>query len=286
MLTMILIPAMLTALGIVREKEIGSIINLYASPAGAGAFLIGKQAPYVALAMVSYASLVALIVSVLGVPLKGSLLALTVGALLFVLASTGLGMMISTLVRTQVAAIFATALICLIPSVNFRACSIRSRRCSTAAIGSASSFPPHGFRSSVWAPSPRGLVRPASARPIWRWAFCPHRHHGLAADAWKAGGMKRWLINVWLLGVKELRSVLKDVTLMALIIFAFTVAIQLVATGLKAEVSNASVAIVDDDHSELSRRLRDAVRRPISSLRWISRARMFPPRWTRAVIFS
>lgn len=74
--------------------------------------------------------------------------------------------------------------------------------------------------------------------------------------------MSRWLINVWLLGVKELRSVLKDVTLMALIVFAFTVAIQLVATGLKAEVSNASVAIVDDDHSELSRRLRDAVRPP------------------------
>ena len=74
--------------------------------------------------------------------------------------------------------------------------------------------------------------------------------------------MSRWLINVWLLGVKELRSVLKDVTLMALIVFAFTIAIQLVATGLKAEVSNASVAIVDDDHSELSRRLRDAVRPP------------------------
>jgi len=74
--------------------------------------------------------------------------------------------------------------------------------------------------------------------------------------------MRRWAIHVWLLGVKELRSVLKDVTLMALIVFAFTVAIQLVATGLKAEVSNASVAIVDDDHSELSRRLRDAVRAP------------------------
>lgn len=119
MLTMILIPAMLTALGIVREKEIGSITNLYASPAGTGAFLIGKQAPYAALAMVSYASLVLLIVTVLGVPLKGSLLAITIGALLFVLASTGLGMMISTFVRSQVAAIFATALICLIPSVNF-----------------------------------------------------------------------------------------------------------------------------------------------------------------------
>lgn len=74
--------------------------------------------------------------------------------------------------------------------------------------------------------------------------------------------MRRWLLNVWLLGAKELRSVLKDVTLIVLILFAFTIAIQLVAKGVKAEVSNASVAIVDDDHSELSRRLRDAVRQP------------------------
>lgn len=119
MLTMILIPAMLTALGIVREKEIGSITNLHASPAGTGAFLIGKQAPYAGLAMISYVSLVTTIILVLGVPLKGSLVALTIGAALFVLASTGLGMLISTLVRSQVAAIFATALICLVPSVNF-----------------------------------------------------------------------------------------------------------------------------------------------------------------------
>lgn len=119
MLAMILIPAMLTALGVVREKEIGSIINLHASPAGAGAFLIGKQAPYVAVAMVSLCSLVVVTVTVLGVPLKGSLAVLMLGGGLFVLAATGLGLMISSFVRSQVAAIFATSLICLIPSVNF-----------------------------------------------------------------------------------------------------------------------------------------------------------------------
>ena len=74
--------------------------------------------------------------------------------------------------------------------------------------------------------------------------------------------MARWLYNILLLSGKELRSLLKDVTLMALIIFAFTAAIYSVANGVKAEVSNASVAFVDDDHSELSRRLRDAVRPP------------------------
>lgn len=119
MLIMILIPSMLTALGIVREKEIGSITNLYASPASVGAFLLGKQAPYVAVAMLSFTILLLLITLVLGVPITGSPFALLLGGLLFVLASTGLGLLISTAVSSQVAAIFATALISLIPSINF-----------------------------------------------------------------------------------------------------------------------------------------------------------------------
>ncbi|MCE2578122.1 ribosome-associated ATPase/putative transporter RbbA [Komagataeibacter sp. FNDCR1] len=119
MLALILIPTMLTALGVVREKEIGSIVNLYASPATVGQYLVGKQAPYVALATCSYVVLVVLSVLVLGVPLKGSFVALSIGALLFILGATGLGMLISTFVNSQVAAIFGTAIICLIPAVNF-----------------------------------------------------------------------------------------------------------------------------------------------------------------------
>ncbi len=119
MLALILIPAMLTALGIVREKEMGSITNLHASPASAGEYLLGKQLPYVALAMLSYAVLVLLTVGVLRVPLKGSFIALSLGALLFVFATTALGLLVSTFVRSQVAAIFGTAILCLIPSVNF-----------------------------------------------------------------------------------------------------------------------------------------------------------------------
>jgi ribosome-dependent ATPase len=119
MLCLIIIPAMLTALGVVREKEMGSIINLYASPASVGQFLIGKQLPYVALAMASYLTLVFLGIVLLQVPLKGSFLALTLGALLFVFATTGLGLLISAFLQSQVAASFASAIICLIPSVNF-----------------------------------------------------------------------------------------------------------------------------------------------------------------------
>jgi ribosome-dependent ATPase len=119
MLCLIIIPAMLTALGVVREKEMGSIINLYASPASVGQFLIGKQLPYVALAMASYLTLVFLSIVLLQVPLKGSFMALTLGALCFVFATTGLGLLISAFLQSQVAASFASAIICLIPSVNF-----------------------------------------------------------------------------------------------------------------------------------------------------------------------
>ena len=119
MLALILIPTMLTALGVVREKEMGSITNLYASPASVGEYLLGKQMPYVGLAMLSYLVLVALTVVVLDVPLKGSFAALSLGALLFVFAATALGLLVSTFVRSQVAAIFGTAILCLIPSVNF-----------------------------------------------------------------------------------------------------------------------------------------------------------------------
>ena len=119
MLAMILIPAMLTALGVVREKEIGSILNLYASPATVGEFLLGKQLPYVGIAMVSYVTLVLTAILILDVPLKGSFLALSIGALLYVGAGTALGLLISAFVGSQVAAIFGTAIICMIPGTNF-----------------------------------------------------------------------------------------------------------------------------------------------------------------------
>jgi len=119
MLCLIIIPAMLTALGVVREKEMGSIINLYASPASVGQFLLGKQLPYIALAMLSYLTLVFLSIVLLQVPLKGDFFSLSLGALTFVFATTALGLLISAFLQSQVAASFASAIICLIPSVNF-----------------------------------------------------------------------------------------------------------------------------------------------------------------------
>lgn len=119
MMLLIMIPAMLTALGVVREKEMGSILNLYAAPARKIEFLLGKQLPYVGVAMVSFVSLVTLMLTVFGIGMPGSIFALVSGALLYAMAATAFGLVVSTFVRSQIAAIFATAIIVMIPTVNF-----------------------------------------------------------------------------------------------------------------------------------------------------------------------
>lgn len=118
MLLVYMFATMLTALGIVREKEVGSIINLYAAPASKLEFLVGKQLPYIAVAMISFAVLVFLLVFVFDVPVTGNFTALVVGAILFATAATSLGLVISTFVSTQLAAIFASAIVVMIPSLN------------------------------------------------------------------------------------------------------------------------------------------------------------------------
>ena len=119
MLLLIMIPATMTAAGVVREKELGSITNLYATPTSGLEFLLGKQLPYIALALISYLTLLVMVLTLFQVPLKGSLFGLTVGALLFIFASTGLGLFISTFMRSQIAAIFGTAIASVIPTILF-----------------------------------------------------------------------------------------------------------------------------------------------------------------------
>jgi ABC-type multidrug transport system, ATPase component len=116
---LIFIPAILMALGIVREKELGSITNLYVTPVTRVEFLLGKQLPYIAFSMISYVSLVLLAVCVFDVAIKGSLLTLTFGALLFVTATTALGQVMSTFASTQIAALAATAILTILPTVQF-----------------------------------------------------------------------------------------------------------------------------------------------------------------------
>jgi ribosome-dependent ATPase len=118
-LLLLLIPAMLATLSVVREKDLGSIINFYVTPTTRLEFLLGKQLPYVALGMLSFLLLALLAVTLFRVPMKGDFLTDAAGTLLYVTCSTGIGILISTLTRTQVAALFATTILTLVPASNF-----------------------------------------------------------------------------------------------------------------------------------------------------------------------
>jgi ribosome-dependent ATPase len=116
---LVLIPAIMATIAVVREKETGSIANFRSTPISKFEFLCGKQFPYVAVGMLTFTVLLLMAYFVFQVPVKGSLGALILGALLYVLSTCGFGQLISTFTQTQVAAVFATTVLSVIPTVNF-----------------------------------------------------------------------------------------------------------------------------------------------------------------------
>ncbi|OCK53804.1 ribosome-associated ATPase/putative transporter RbbA [Bradyrhizobium sp. LMTR 3] len=118
-LLLLLFPAILAAVSVAREKEIGTITNFYVTPTSRFEFLIGKQLPYVLIGMVNFIILTLLVVFLMQVPLKGSLLGLSIGALFYLFASTGYGLLISSVTKSQVAAVFAGAILSMLPTMQF-----------------------------------------------------------------------------------------------------------------------------------------------------------------------
>ena len=116
---LLMVPAMLAALSVVREKELGSIINLYVTPVTRSEFLLGKQLPYIVLGLLNFGLMTLLAVTVFAVPVKGSFLTLTTAALLFVMFSTGFGLLASSFTRSQIAAMFLAMIGTIIPAVQF-----------------------------------------------------------------------------------------------------------------------------------------------------------------------
>ena len=116
---LVLIPAIMATIGVVREKETGSIANFRSTPISKFEFLLGKQFPYVVVGMLTFILMVLMAFVVFHVPVKGSFGALALGALLYVFSTCGFGQLVSTFTKTQVAAVFATTVIAIIPTVNF-----------------------------------------------------------------------------------------------------------------------------------------------------------------------
>jgi ribosome-dependent ATPase len=114
-----LFPAILMALAVVREKELGSITNLYVTPVTRLEFLLGKQLPYVAVALINFVVMFLMALFLFGVPLKGSLLALVLGTIIYVFTTTSYGMFISTFCKTQIAALFGTAILTVLIASEF-----------------------------------------------------------------------------------------------------------------------------------------------------------------------
>jgi len=118
-LLLMMIPAVLAALAVVREKEMGSIINLYVTPLSRTEFMLGKQMPYVLFSMLSALMLITMAVTVFDVPVKGSFAVLLVSLIIYSMCSTGIGLLASSVTRSQIAVIFMTMLGTMLPAVQF-----------------------------------------------------------------------------------------------------------------------------------------------------------------------
>ncbi|HEX3019706.1 MAG TPA: ribosome-associated ATPase/putative transporter RbbA [Chitinispirillaceae bacterium] len=116
---LLLIPAILMSVSIVREKELGSIINFYVTPTRKMEYLIGKQIPYIVTGMINFVVLTFLSVTVFNLTLKGNYLMLILCTFLYVISTTGIGMVTSTFTKSQVAAVFVTAILTMVPTIQF-----------------------------------------------------------------------------------------------------------------------------------------------------------------------
>lgn len=119
MLILIIVPPLMTSIGVVREKETGSIDNVNASTVTRGEFMAGKLLPYVLIASVNILVLWGMASLGFGAPFRGSPLFFLGSSVLYVVCTSGIGLLISLLVRTQVAAVLVTFIATTLPTVLF-----------------------------------------------------------------------------------------------------------------------------------------------------------------------
>ena len=145
MLVLLLIPAMMTAVGVAREKETGSIANFRSTPITGIEFLLGKQLPYVAIGLASFLTLLLMAIHLFDVPVKGSLAALLAGVFIYIAAATAFGLLVSCFTSTQIAAIFTTTILTLVVGINFSGLLVPFSSLSGAARWIGLGFPSGWF---------------------------------------------------------------------------------------------------------------------------------------------
>ncbi|VTM40304.1 multidrug ABC transporter permease [Klebsiella quasipneumoniae] len=265
-LLLMMIPAMLSALSVVREKELGSIINLYVTPTTRSEFLLGKQVPYIVLGMFNFFLLCALSVFVFGVSHKGQLPD----------AEPGGAAVCHHRHRT------GTTDLNLYEESNRRHLRHRHHYANSGdpvlrddRSGSVAGRP----RALDWANlpdqplpdyRPRHLLQGAESQRFVGLLYSTTDCSAAGARAERAaaeetGGVMRGLRNIYNLGVKELRSLLGDKAMLALIVFAFTVSVYSSATVMPGSLHLAPIAVADMDKSQLSSRIINAFYPPLVS---------------------
>jgi ribosome-dependent ATPase len=146
---LMLTPAMLMAVAVTREKEMGSILNLYATPLRVTEFLIGKQLPYLVIGVLNFLILFALVRLHFGVPFTGSFGALLLAAILQSIVATGFGLVIAGFTRSQVAALTAAQILSIVPSVGYSGLVVPIGSMEGAAWYVAHGFPASYFHGTV-----------------------------------------------------------------------------------------------------------------------------------------
>jgi AraC-like DNA-binding protein/ABC-type multidrug transport system permease subunit len=116
---LMLIPAILSTLSVVREKELGSIINLYVTPVSKLEFLIGKQIPYVIIATLNFILLAGVSNIIFKVPMKGSYLIILLSAFIYAWSTTGIGLLVSAFTKSQISALLGTAILTILPTIKY-----------------------------------------------------------------------------------------------------------------------------------------------------------------------
>ncbi|HXF07982.1 MAG TPA: ABC transporter permease [Candidatus Acidoferrales bacterium] len=119
MMVLMMTPPLLTAVSVVREKERGSILNIYASTVSRAEFLLGKLMPYAGISMVNGVFLWALAVFYFQAPFKGSFGFFLLATAIYSFTTTGIGLLVSSFVKTQIAAVVMTMVVTLVPAILF-----------------------------------------------------------------------------------------------------------------------------------------------------------------------
>lgn len=119
MLVLMILPPILTAVGVVREKERGSIDALRASPLRRSEFVLGKWLPYFGIGVVDFLVLWAIALTIFGAPFRGDPWFFLAASVVYVACTSGLGLVVSLVVRSQIAAILVTLIVAMVPTMLY-----------------------------------------------------------------------------------------------------------------------------------------------------------------------